>query len=103
MLPKPAELRALTDALVELAPRLRAAGVLEIGDVKFAPMVMKPERIELTPDDLYEREIRIREEQHRTQFAASSIKPILRHPPRSPDSVVQRVVNARERGSGSQG
>lgn len=96
----PQEIRELAAVLEAVAPSLRKAGVLKFCGVELAPMGPQPERIELTPDELYERQVRAANLRRDIQFAASSIKPILRHPPRNPDHVVQRAASARERGSG---
>jgi hypothetical protein len=84
------------------ATLMRELGVLEYNGIKLAPPTQKPERIELTAEELYERQVRAATMRRDIQFAASSIKPILKHPPMNPDSVVQRAVSARERGSGGQ-
>jgi hypothetical protein len=79
---------------------MREVGLTQYGDFVLAPPRVEKAKIELSVEEKLEREERERERRHRTLFAASSIVPNLRPTPRIPSAVVQRVVNARERGSG---
>jgi hypothetical protein len=88
------------DELRALVPVMRDLGVIEYDGIRLLPPAPKAEDIELTEEEAYARQERIADMRHRIQFAHTSIKPIRPPSPRSPDVVVQRIANARGRGSG---
>lgn len=88
--------------LETLVPVMRRLEVLEYDGIRLEARAPKAAPIELTEEQIYDRAMRQREMRRDIQFAASSIKPILSPLPRSMDHVVQRVANARERGSGQE-